>query len=248
MPNFRRSSVSFLVLALSTVASAQLITFETTPGGGTPVDNQLLTTPYNLTGGGTVFFFFDRNGNNTFEPGIDIYPSFELVGGADPIGGFYNQILNAQDTALPAFASQLGNFFIRPSNVPNGSLVVDYNTTQIITELSGEIWDIDADNTGTEAWRVDALDASNNVLASTFSPVGTSTTAPLDGRPWVFGFTGLPSTFDKIRIDFIGTKPSVGLAFNNFNPTFSAVPETSTIVMMGLASGAMALVVRRRRG
>ena len=128
-------------------------------------------------------------------------------------------------------------------NVP-GPFIIDYTTALNITALSGEIWDIDGSNSdtvGTESWRVEVLDAANSILATQDSPVGTlsSNSAPLDGKPWTFGFTGLTG-IDKVRITFTGTKTSgIGLAFNNFSPTTSmAVPEP-----MSLSTGIVAVLV-----
>jgi hypothetical protein len=71
----------------------------------------------------------------------------------------------------------------------------------------------------------------------------TSAVAPLDGKPWVFSFSGLSAGIAKITIDFTGTKPAgIGLAFNNFNPT--GVPEPASIVVLGPA---LALLSARRQ-
>lgn len=228
------------------LAQAQLIDFEATPGGGTPADDTPIT-PYNLTGGGTVSFFFDTNLNNTFDSGIDGDAIYEAAG-MDGTDAFANGGLGVPDTAsTPAFAAQLGNFFARalvPFAVPD-PFIIDYNTTQTISALSGEIWDIDGASQGTELWQVDVLDNSAVILASQLSPLGNS--SALDGRPWTFAFTGLPAGVDKVRLTFLGTKPAgVGLAFNNFSPT-TAVPEPSAAVLLG--TGVLAIVlVRRRRG
>jgi hypothetical protein len=249
MPPLRQLAFTCLssVLVVANLQAA-VVDFETTPGGGTPTDNEILSSPYNISGGGTVRFFFDKNGNDEYDAGVDGLPAFEQIGN-DSVNGFLNASLNQFDAASAGYVAQLGNFFIRNENFPLFPLIVDYNTPQIITALSGEIWDIDADNTGNEQWRIDALDGSNATVASQNSPVGVDGFNPLDGRPWVFGFSGLPTGFDKLRISFIGTKPGgVGLAFNNFDPTFNAaIPEAGSITLMAGASAAFAGVVVRRR-
>jgi PEP-CTERM motif len=242
------ASVLLLVaLSLAGVAQSALIDFEQTPAATTPIDDSQLTTPYSIPGG-NVSFFFDNNANNTFDAGVDDYPVFEHIG-TDGNDGFQNGGLGVQDTATPPFGPQLGSFFLRGPvgfAVPR-PFIVDYNTGITITALSGEIWDIDGASQATELWNVEVLDNANNVLASQLSPLGNS--SALDGKPWVFAFTGLPLGVDKIRITFLGTKTmGVGLAFNNFSPT-EAVPEPASIVIMGLGgAGLLAIRLRRRSG
>ncbi len=235
-------------------AAAGVITFEVTPAGTPPNDNALLSEPYALTGGGSVRFFFDVNSNNAFDTGIDSLPAFEAEGNADPEDGFINGALGIADVAANGFAAQLGSFFLRQpiglGGVP-APLIADYETTQHITELSGEIWDIDGAPGVTEQWRVDALGAADEVLASQLSPLGTESLGPYDAKPWVFAFTNLPSSFDKVRLTFVGSKTSgLGLAFNNFSPTVAAVPEpmTSAVFALGLVSIGIATTWRRASG
>jgi len=244
------AKVGVLALAVSlatSLVSGQMITFDQTPLGGIPSDDSLLTTVYNLTGGGTVRFFFDVNTNNTFDAGTDTPPLFEAAG-ADGIDGFANQTTGIADTTNGGFGAQLGSHFIRPFNpglVPK-PLIVDYDTLQTITGLSGEIWDIDGSPLETESWRVDVLDASGGILATQLSPIGIS--AALDAQPWTFTFASLPSGVDKVRVIFTGTKQGgVGLAFNNFNPLI-AVPEPTAGVLALLAGiwGAWSLAGSRR--
>lgn len=234
-----------LAIGAQSLPAAGLIDFETTPAGGVPVDNAPLTTPYNIAGGGTVQFFFDTNGNNTFDAGIDDAPLFEAAG-PDGSDAFTNSLLSLSDTAQAGFAGQLGNFFLRAASPgpPPAPFVIDYNTSQTINGLSGEIWDIDGANQATERWQVDVLDGANNLVTSLLSPLGNNQT--LDGLPWTFSFTGLPAGVDKVRLTFIGTKTNgIGLAFNNFTP-LTTVPEPSSYVLLALG-GAGLLAARRRR-
>lgn len=242
----QRSSIFAAVMVVATLASlarAAVIDFETTPAAVAPTDDAFLSAPYNISGGGTVTFFFDANGNLSYGAGIDGRPVFEAYG-ADILDGFANGITSINDTANGGLASQLGSYFLRqlqPGGVPQ-PFIVDYNTAQVITALSGEIWDIDGAPGNTEGWLVEALDSSNALLASQLSPPGNS--SALDGLPWVFSFSGLPSGFDKLRITFIGSKTmGLGLAFNNFDPT-TAVPEPSTLALAAIA--ATGLAGRRR--
>jgi hypothetical protein len=155
--------------------------------------------------------------------------------GDDSLDGFTNNAVSTSDIANGGLASQLGNFFLRQlqPGSPPPPFVIDYNTSQTIWGLSGEIWDIDGTPTDTEKWLVQVLDSANNVLTSQTSPTGVDGT--LDGLPWVFTFTGLPSGVDKLRITFTGTKTSgLGLAFNNFQPLIP-VPEPGGAVLASFA-------------
>ena len=242
---------ALLAICLSATAApcvANLIDFETTPGGGPPVDDQVLNAPYNITGGGTVSFYFDNNLNNSYDAGTDTLGVFEAAG-QDGTDGFASSYWGINDTAYPGYAADLGNFFLRqpiPGTVPP-PFIVDYNTSQTITALSGEIWDIDGSSAlGTEQWLVDVLDSSNNILASELSPLGNS--SALDSKPWTFSFSGFPLGVDKVRLTFVGSKTQgLGLAFNNFSPTTAAVPEPTSVYIAGAGLAALLAVAWRRR-
>lgn len=268
-----RPSLRFaLLLALGCLAgggvrAGDMITFETRPNGSTPNDDDVLRNPYMLSDGGSVRFFFDRpdaNGvyNNTYDARWDALPVFEQVG-TDGTDGFLatNAGDGVHDRAPKGsgFGPQLGQFFLRqpdPIGVLPGPFIIAYDTTQTIREFSGEIWDIDAVQGGRlyEQWRVDVLNASGSVLATRLSPKGLPAAAPgsLDSLPWVFGFKDLPDGVSAIRITFEGTKTGgIGLAFNNFSPTYavpgSVVPEPSSVVLLGAASAVGLVAAARRR-
>ena len=244
-----RCAVLPRALALATCAialsgQAAVIDFESTPAGTTPSDNLVLSTPYPITGGGSVQFYFDVNGNNVFDSGIDDLPVFEHVG-QDGSDAYNSSVTGINDTAAAGFTGQLGTFFLRhpvPFSLPPPFLL-DYSTAQTITGLSGEIWDIDSGSLGnTEQWLVEVLDGANNVLATQLSPLGNS--SALDSLPWTFAFTGLPLGVDTVRLTFVGTKTTgIGLAFNNFSPT-TAVPEPAPL--LPLASGLLFVAVVAR--
>ncbi len=221
---------------------SQTITFEQAAIGGTPSDNADLVNAYSLTDGGNVRFFFDVNGNNSFEEDVDFFGKFEKVGGADSDSGFLNLAKQMDDTAASGYVDQLGNWFLRqPTPFGTGSaqypLIAKYNTSQTITALSGEIWDIDGGTDqpdSTERWKVEAVNASGAILETRLSPKGVANNGPYDGKPWVFSMTKLENV-DAIRITFIGTKTSgLGLAFNNFSPTFSAFTPSGDFNLDGI--------------
>jgi hypothetical protein len=223
-------STVFALAVNPPVVCSQVITFEQTPGGTLPVDNSFLNAPYSISGG-TVSFYFDVNGNNAFDSGVDQATVFEATG-QDGSDAFLTAFYSTADTPYPAVASQLGDYFLRhlQPGPPPPPLIVDYNTSTPISALSGEIWDIDGSVAGTEQWQVDVLDSAGAILATQSSPIGTGALLPLDGQPWTFSFSGLPSGVDKVRLTFIGTKlDNAGLAFNNFSPF--TVPEPSSIAI-----------------
>lgn len=224
----------------ATASPGAVIDFETAPAGGTPPDDSFITAPYGITGGGTVAFFFDINLNNAFDPGTDTLPVFEAAGD-DANDGFSNDTLGTSDTANGGLASQLGNFFLRQlqPGSPPPPFIVDYNTSQVVSGLTGEIWDIDGAPGITEHWLVEVLSASNVVLASQSSPLGSS--SAYDGLPWVFSFIGLPAGVDKVRITFDGSKTTgLGLAFNNFNPLAIPEPSTGCLAIVAIAITSLA--------
>ena len=236
-------------------ANAAVIDFETTPGGGAPTDDLSLpiSSPY-VFPGLNINFGIDGDSNGVVETnavfehaGLDLFEP--------PNGGFSGSA--GTDTADAGFTAQLGNFFMRgpTGGADFGLFVITYSGSTLVTAASGEIWDIDGTalapgGTGnTEEYTVRAYDSANNLIATQVSPLGvlTSAIAPLDGRPWVFSFTGLSAGIAKITIDFTGTKPAgIGLAFNNFNPT-GVIPEPTTFLLLAqLACVALLSSTRRQ--
>lgn len=141
------------------------------------IDDAILATPYPIGGSDSVRFFFDRDPNDTFDPGTDDLPVFEAAGD-DLADGFINNGLLQGDIPAAGFASQLGDYFLRPlqSGRASSPFIIDYDTTLAISALSGEIWDIDGGVGATEQWQVDALDGAINVVASQISPMGVDST------------------------------------------------------------------------
>lgn len=232
-------AVLFLLLTVS-FAGAGLITFETDPDGNTPVDDSQLTSSYSVNGLGVSFGFYSSGG-------IQSNAVFEQIGD-DSHTGFWNDTGYDGgvkfDKADPGYEAKLGNFFLRqPTGYSDfGIFRIKYSDT-VATAASGEIWDIDGGTGRTEQYTVVAYDAAEHAMQTLTSPLGDS--YALDGRPWVFHFTGLANGIDHIDIDFTGSKTGgIGLAFNNFSPT-SAVPIPGAMWLLG--SGLLGLLGIRRK-
>lgn len=220
------------------LASADVIDFEHIASDDTvvPGDDAVLSNPYQIKiggvpTGGTVRFFFDTNNNNTYQMAADIEPVFENRGPAgDAISrAFISQWTNPDTVDSPRtteLEQRMGNFFLR-KGLPQGQgdlpgpFMAVYNTTLAITELSGEIWDIDSN----DQWLVEVLSSTNAVLKSRLSPkfaAGDFGPDTLDSAPWLFQFTELPADVRSLRITYKGTNNNgVGFAFDNFSPTFA---------------------------
>jgi hypothetical protein len=99
--------------------------------------------------------------------------------------------IDKMDEAKSGYEKQLGNYFLRtspPSETRGGDvLLVSYVTP--VKKVSGELWDIDCNLAGDyEKWRLEALDANQQVVTNITSPRGVYFTDPssLDASPWPF--------------------------------------------------------------
>jgi hypothetical protein len=233
----------FFLVALN--AKAGLIDFENTALGGLPTDNGTIEfSDAFMADSVAVRFGFDSNSDGI----LDTKAVFEQVGNVDTGGdtGFWG-FGSDKDTAAPGFTSLLGDFFLRQNEPykPFGIFTILYDATNPVTEASGEIWDIDGGKY-TERFLVKAFNGST-LLDSIESPLGIDNS--LDGKPWIFGFSGL-TNITKIEITFTGSKKrGIGLAFNNFSPTEDIspvvnVPEPATISLF-VACAFMAIYRKR---
>ena len=249
MKTYISATLLILMVGAWTNSAFAVVDFESTPLGGTPTNDGPVIGPY-TDSGVQISFGFDSDNNGSVEADA-IFELFSTDGSEGTNIGFQGS--NGTDTADLGFASQLGRWFLRsPTPGMNfGRFVIQYSSPFPVTAASGEIWDIDGqlpDGTFTERYKVEAFDSANTSLGVIFSPIGTltSTIAPLDGRPWVFSFSGILGDIDRIDITFVGTKPmGIGLAFNNFYPT-TAVPEP-TMLTLAAFGGFLLMAMRRRR-
>jgi hypothetical protein len=243
---YARTRVLSAILGASFViasgaAGAAVIDFETVPGG-TPSDQLAITNQYEASDG--VTFSLSDGGT----------PFLEQRDSDDDGNGFLRNFppeeLSA-DIERAGHEGELGNFFLRLGidtlfAVPVPQLIISYSTP--VAAASAQIWDIDGNDFGTEQWRVEALDASDAVLATLDSPAGiVDTEESLDGLPWTWSFDLSAADIHRIRISFIGTKiENIGLSFDNFSPTEPAVPAPPAVWLFGTAMVALLHRLRRR--
>ncbi|WP_197356116.1 PEP-CTERM sorting domain-containing protein [Aureliella helgolandensis] len=246
-----------------------MIDFETRPDGSTigPDNSELgLNEAYTFDSGLEVTFGFDTSVTNSQRNNFtndsvfsaDEAAKFELSGGSDNGNGFLSSTASGQhDTGRDATAQeQLGDYFLRQGggieNPKGTAFVIDYN--QGVLALSGEIWDIDStqknNNQKYESWRVVAYGEDDSYVAHVDSPKGIhhSKNGSLDSLPWVFSVESSAKLIHQVVILYTGSATSVGLAFNNFNPTQAAppvAPEPSSLMVFGM--GALSCIRFRRR-
>jgi len=213
--------VCLSALIACSFVNAQMIDFETTPDGATPLDDMNLGTnqPY-MIDGVEVRFGFDSD----FDGVVDTSAAFEMIGN-DGVNGF--EASNGVDQADTGFESQLGTWFLRSQNdyhngVNPGVFTIQFS--DVVSTVSGEVWDIDGETAyGSEAWFVRVYASDNSLLETIRSPEFTNSGRnSLDGQPWVFSVFRNEG-ISRVEIEFDGTKTNlIGLAFNNF--TITALP------------------------
>lgn len=232
--------VATCVLGFATVpTSADLVDFENAADYGG--DNALVSADYFAQYGLKVAAVAGADSSSATEALL----AFEAAGkdGTDAYWGSDGQRDNAK-------SGDLGNFLLKA-----GTGDLSYNKSRYFNmsityekatqAASGEVWDID----GNEQYKVTALDANGNALASVTSPTGG-----LDAEPWSWSFDVGAENIAQIDVEFIGNSNLRGFAFDNFNSTeanagakvhAAPVPPAFAIGMVGFAG--RALMKRRKQ-
>jgi hypothetical protein len=229
MKTTKTTIITALLIATATFANGQVITFEPDsngclPDGSTAVDDMIITNQFLRYG---VLFGIDNDLNGI--PDTNAWAYLEKTGD-DGDNGFQNRY-GIFDTAMDGYSNQLGNYFLRTIAVdPDNEqqvLLVSYTTP--VDKASAEIWDLDAnfsgsnpDYHGEEQWKIEALDENQQVITNLLSPIGIDwgSSDTLDGLPWSFEIDAEDEKMiAALRISFTGNRESyVGIAFNNFSP------------------------------
>ncbi|GIW74642.1 MAG: hypothetical protein KatS3mg103_1164 [Phycisphaerales bacterium] len=233
-----------MAMGLQAQAWGQVIDFELTPGSMMPSDNLQLdrTAPYVISGIG-ITFGFDSDADGL----TDTDAVFERRGTDGTDGFFSTTAPSTFDAERPGSLHSLDTYFLRqptPIGAVPGTFVIEFSTA--VQGISGQIWDIDASDSDPsiyEQWRVTALDAFGNILATQLSPQGLqpSQTGSLDSLAWVFAFSGV-GAISRVEIDSIGTQDRPGLGLDNF--AITPIPAPTSLAVLGLAGQAW---TRRRQ-
>jgi hypothetical protein len=209
-------SVAFIPVA----ARAVTLDFETTPAGGTTVEGVHIGNQYAATCG--ISF---QNSDGT-------YPIIAQIG--DPPVAFSSPYGN--DTPEPSQGD--GSFFLAIS--PQGAsadLIANFSILQ--KDVSAVILDID----GNEAWTVQARDITNGVLDTVILNTSSFNAGDALATPWSFH----RPTADIASVAFLytGTTPrsNTGVGFDDFTV---AIPESSTVGLVGLGIVCLGFGLRRR--
>ena len=200
-----------LVCGLSQGRALTVVDFETVPGS-TPTEGLSISNQYTLSHGIT---FTLAGGTKPIlaEVGAPRY-AFTGYGGVD-------------DT--PAPGQNVGSFFLVDPTTPVQSgipsdLLVSYSVPQNF--VSGGILDID----GTEAWLIQALNASAMVIGSVSLNPGSPGAGDAIETTWSFSHAS--ADIAGVRIHYNGAQTeNIGYAWDNFTST---VPEPSTAALLAL--------------
>ncbi|MGK7887021.1 MAG: hypothetical protein AB4057_20630, partial [Crocosphaera sp.] len=202
------------------------IDFETTPDGVTTKDNLVLTDSYK-DGETVVTFGFDINDDLNIDTNAILESRQDA--NASVVGYTSKGVADVDKTSN----KQGGNWLLRAPKGNEADVTVNlfrgadflvvYSGTPV-QSASGQLWDLDY----AEQYKIDALDADGNVIASQSTPgnipnnEGPNT---YDALPYDFSFSDLDKDIAVIRISGIKVGNGGGFAFDNFNATRSRVCE-----------------------
>lgn len=194
------------VASLALRVPAALIDFESIPGA-TPTDGMTISNQFAMSAG--VSFSLEGGG----------YPKLAKV-------GLPTTAFEPNDTPLQV--EKIGSFFLTDDGILAGlvapPLIVTYSTPT--AAASGVVLDIDFD----EQFRIQARDASSNILQEVVIRAGDPQTGDAAVTPWSLS---RPQA-DIHSIRFQGTRTvhgAFGLGFDNFDSTQAIKPRLSVSLL-----------------
>ena len=217
MNNTLKTSVLMVVLASTSVAAqTNLIDFETLPGGASPSEGMAISNQFWTTHG--VSFVYT---NGTF-PVVAMDRGTRTYAFLNNSNFLTNAVAPLQGT---------GRFFLTDPDTTNHTkpppLIISYRDA--VSNASGVMIDIDGGPNKTyEAWDLTASDAGGQPLGTIHMRTNSPNAGDATAAPWSFrSVQGIRS----IRIDYVGSKERVGLAFDNFSPALPVAPPALTIAV-----------------
>jgi len=226
MPRPLGTAFAIAILLIAAPLYAQLIDFETLPGGTATTDQQTISSEYASLG--VTFSLLDP------VTGVPIgSPRIAKVGPpATAFEGCY-------DSDAPYTYLGLGQSFLTDGNVVDleGDLRIDFTTP--VAQTSGVILDVDCRSNGgppCEEWTITAYDSMDAIVDSFVvtgptGPINPECASPGNGPgdsnalSWQFS-VGSP-IIKYLVFRYTGTAPTVGLGFDNFS--VSALPAPLAI-------------------
>lgn len=209
-------------------APAQVIDFETLPGGSPTVDQQTISSEYASLG--VTFSLLDRTS------GLPIGAPRIAKAGA-PLTAFEG--CSAPDTPYPYLG--LGSSFLTDGTGlgVQGDLRIEYATP--VAQASGSILDIDCRTNGgppCEQWTITAFDSLGAVLGVEVldgppGPINPGCLSPHagpgDSEAFGWSFDMGSAEIKSIVLRYTGAATDVGLAFDNFSVSSVAGPPAVTV-------------------
>jgi sugar lactone lactonase YvrE len=235
-----RSGSLVVALAMVSPASirAQVIDFETLPGGSSTTDQQLISTEYQSLG--VTFSLLDR------VSGLPI-GSPRIAKAGLPQTAFEG--CYAPDTPYPYLG--LGESFLTDGTSlgVDGDIRIEYTTP--VSQASGLILDIDCRTNGgppCEQWTVTAFDTLGTAVDSLVldGPAGapnpdcaSPNAGPGDSEAFGWEFDLGAPVIKSIILRYTGSATNTGLAFDNFSVSSTPVPldVTSTASVDSICPG-----------
>jgi len=223
-------TIVVMTMFLARFANATTINFETVPSE-TPFEGLVIDTQFQATYG--VTFSLEGGGS----------PVLAQVGA--PATAF--TYISSSGADQPAPGQNVGSFFLTDDGSPSTAsplLIVTYDTP--VNAASGVVIDIDEGTGGTiEAWDVQARDESGSIVDTISLSFGDPNTG--DGIATTWSFDRSQDDIFSIRFAYVGTKPSYGIAFDNFSPSSPAVPVPPAIWLFGSSLLGLIGIARRRK-